>query len=368
MDVTAPFARRGSRRHMMRRRAPIAGIALAGLMVLAACAEGGQDEASGRTSATESNSPTTVRVAANGVTSDIGLFLAEEYGYFDKVNITMEFEAIRSAGDIIPMIADGAVDVYASAFSAGLVNAVQGGVDLKVVADKGRLTDGSSPSYGMMLVRSDVADEIKGPADFKGRAIAWGDPATASTMMLEQYLDQAGLTLDDVRLSTLSMPERIVALEQGAVDLANVFEPTGTQALEAGYAKLLFDLAEVSPGQQQAVLAVSGEWAEENEQAVTGFLSAYACGVAAYMEAVESGDGLEEMWAILERERGAYPEGLLNKAIPPVLDPESMPNVDNIQEQIDWYAEKKFIKRPMPAEDLVDVSYLENRIPCDELE
>lgn len=347
----------------------LVGAGLAGLLVLTACSGGSGDGGAAATGASANQAEeTVVRVASNGVTSDIGLFLADEYGYFDAMGIKMEYTEIQSAGDIIPLVASGQIEVYASAFAAGFVNAVLGGVDMRVVADKGRLTDGSTPSYGMMLVRAELADQIAGPEDFKGRAVAWGDPATGSTKMLEEYLAPAGLTVDDVRLVTLSMPERIVALQTGAVEIANVFEPTGTQALaDGGYAKILFDLAEVAPNQQQAVLALAGEWADSNEDAARRFVSAYVCGVQDYMNAVHAKEGLSAIWAILEKRRGAYPPGLLDKAIPPTIDYEGRPNTEDIEKQIEWFAHNGYAEGTVPVDKVVDTSYIENRTPCQEM-
>ena len=68
------------------------------------------------------------------------------------------------------MLGTGQLDANAGAISAGTFNAVQRGVDLRIVAPMSFLpqTGGASP----LLVRKDLADRVRSAADMRGRKVA----------------------------------------------------------------------------------------------------------------------------------------------------------------------------------------------------
>ena len=113
-----------------------------------------------------------VKLGMIGSMADAPIYLAVEKGYFRDVGIEVELEPMGSLAKQIAPLSSGDIDVGFGAISAGLYNAVNRDIPLKVVADKGRNAPGYA--YNSIMVRKDLVDsgQVKTLADLKGRTIA----------------------------------------------------------------------------------------------------------------------------------------------------------------------------------------------------
>ena len=106
----------------------------------------------------------TVRVALVQAVSDAPFFIADKKGYFAQEGIRVTFSVLR---EMIAPLGTGQLDVGGTSTSAGLFNAVERGINIKIVADKGS----TPPGYGYqpILVRKDLVEsgKVKSFADFK---------------------------------------------------------------------------------------------------------------------------------------------------------------------------------------------------------
>ena len=77
-----------------------------------------------------------------------------------------------SAAKMIVPLGTGELDVGGGTVSAGLYNAVERGIRIRIVADKGSVRDGYE--FSTLLVRKDLVDsgQFKTLADLKGMTIA----------------------------------------------------------------------------------------------------------------------------------------------------------------------------------------------------
>ena len=87
---------------------------------------------------------TTVKVGTTNLSSDIGLFLAEKRGYFKDEGLKVELIPFDAGAKMVAPLGAGDLDAGAGAASAGLYNAVNRGLKLKMVADKGTNVAGYS--------------------------------------------------------------------------------------------------------------------------------------------------------------------------------------------------------------------------------
>jgi NitT/TauT family transport system substrate-binding protein len=188
------------------RTKPVAVSLAVAAMLTAACGSAEPESAEGSPDRNQAT-PTTVNVGALAAASDAGLFIADARGYFEALGIEMEYQKVAGGEDLIPLLSTGRLDVGGLALNAGFFNAIASGNDLDVVADKGSFTDGSDPSFGALVVRSDLATQITGPADLAGRTIAAGVPGSIPDLGISAYLETGGLALDDVTMTTLGFPE-----------------------------------------------------------------------------------------------------------------------------------------------------------------
>jgi NitT/TauT family transport system substrate-binding protein len=315
----------------------------------------------------QSQKITTVSVGSPGSASDAGLYIADARGYFKAVGIEMEYQKVKGGGDLIPLLSTGKLDVGGLSINSALINAIASGNELEIVADKGSYTDGSTPSYGALLVRPDLADQVKGPGDLKGRNIAVGSAGSALDVALDEYLGQAGLSTDDVKLTVLGQAERVLALQEGAVDVAFVFEPFLAQAQKSGAGELLVDGGDMVANQQNAVVVYSSAFSNKEADVAQNFMSAYICGLEDYnTEVAEDGADRDDIIKIVADATGADPDSLA-EASPIGLQPDGSLNVEDLERTIQGLAESGLVPQPVPAKDVVNTKFLENAMPCDEL-
>ncbi|HEY8414394.1 MAG TPA: ABC transporter substrate-binding protein, partial [Thermaerobacter sp.] len=112
----------------------------------------------------------TIKIAEDGAPSGAGFYIATEKGYFRDLCIKPEFVTFESSAYMLPALAAGQVQVAGGVLSVGLWNAIQSGLDIRLIATKGENVPGRS--YFNLTVAADKADEIRDYADLKGRRIA----------------------------------------------------------------------------------------------------------------------------------------------------------------------------------------------------
>lgn len=89
------------------------------------------------------------------------------------------------------------------------------------------------------MVRKDLLEsgQVRTVADLKGRKLAsFGGAGGAAAYQITRALRDEGLSVQDVELLNLSLPDTIVAFKNGAIDGANLPEPFSTEAAKSGLA------------------------------------------------------------------------------------------------------------------------------------
>ncbi len=198
-----------------------------------------------------------VKVGLTNVATDIGLFVAHKRGYFRSEGLDVQFITFDSAARMMAPFASGELDVSAGAPSAGFFNAVGRGIDMRIVADKVSTPLGR-PSQ-TLVVRKALVDSgrFKTLADLKGLKFANTAPGTAAWGTMYRILERAGLKPSDVDLVSLGFPQQVIALANGAIDVALPAEPMTTEAVTKGYGVKVITDDEVFPGHQIAVIFYS---------------------------------------------------------------------------------------------------------------
>lgn len=186
----------------------------------------------GKDGSESANGEVTIRVA---VQKSIAIpYLAEALGYYEdefaEDNVKVELVEFSLGPEVIEAVASGGIDIGflgdVPAF-AGLIN----GGDYKIV---GRWESDNS-SY--LITRDDA--NIKSLADLKGKKLSYAFGST-QTALVYAYLEDAGLTDNDVELVNLSLADSVTSIASGDVDAAVVDELRATQAVEkGGVSKLL---------------------------------------------------------------------------------------------------------------------------------
>ena len=100
-----------------------------------------------------------------------------------------------------------------------------------------------NPVPGLVLgVRSDLADRVKGPEDFRGLKLGVTVPGAAGDFLIKYMLKNKGLPLTDIAfVATGSGASCIAAVEQKQVDLVLNYDPAMTLLERRGSIKVLLD-------------------------------------------------------------------------------------------------------------------------------
>lgn len=160
-----------------------------------------------------------------------------------------------ASGDIQFLNAVGATSVFLSAAN---------GADIKIISMYSR-----SPKAFMLFSKDDA---IQSAEDLKGKTIG-GPKGTILYELLIAYLDQAGMTEQDVNFVNMGIPDAQAALTGGSVDAALLAGPTAYNMQKDGY-----HVVTDGEGLTDAtiVTATTQAFYDEHPELVESFLSAQA--------------------------------------------------------------------------------------------
>jgi len=247
------------------------------LLFTAACGTSNESPAasSGADSCEPLTQQQTVKVAEVPAVVYAPYFLAKSAGYFEDENLKIEGSTVRSSGEVVPAAARGQVDVVLASFSPTIFNAIASDVDLRYVAGAGVLT-GEEPASGF-FVRSDLVEsgEINEVSDLMGRKVALtGGVGQGISFLAGLLLEEYGVSLADLDVVDVGLPEAVTALQNEAVDAAYVAAPMYQPLVEDGIAERFGDQSLLT-GQRQAGLLMSPQMLNERRQVACAFTRAY---------------------------------------------------------------------------------------------
>ncbi|WP_131786546.1 ABC transporter substrate-binding protein [Protofrankia symbiont of Coriaria ruscifolia] len=205
----------------VRRRAVLAALTGAGMIVLAAC---GSDAGAGPRLTADAAIPDTVPA---GTSLSIAVHTAEiqlkTTGKISELPFTVsEWPTVAAGPDVIQAFRANAVDV---ATNAGIppIQAHATGLDAKIVAVQLKTT----PTYKLATAPGSAITEL---SDLRGKKIAFAAGQAQGVVVL-RTLQELGLEKKDVQLIELNSPQFLTALQSRQVDVAPLGEPTLTKYL-----------------------------------------------------------------------------------------------------------------------------------------
>ena len=302
--------------------------------------------------------PATVKWGSTG--SDGPLFIAQAKGYFAEQGITLDLNVFATSTQMIAPLSQNQLQAGGGAVGAGLFNAIGRGIGIRIAGDRGNF----SPGHGTqgILVRTPLAQQITGPADLKGRTYADAAADTAGEVNLDAYLRKGGLTIKDVSLVPLPFPDMQAALESGRVDVAQPIEPWLTRIVESGAAKQLVRYDEVVPGQQNAVLLFSEQFARERDAAVR-FMVAYLKGARFYNDAFDKNDSPKRAEAVdILAAAMNLDRTLVDKMVKAGIHPDGRVNLEAIAADQQYFLAKGSQEKPIDLQAVVDMSFAEEAV------
>jgi NitT/TauT family transport system substrate-binding protein len=304
---------------------------------------------------------TTVRFGSAESISNAGVLLGRAWGYFRAQGIEVETLPFQSGPNVIAPLGTGELEVGGGIVSIALFNAIDRGLGIKVVADKGLSRSGFE--YTQLAIRRDLVDSgaVRTPADLRGRKIAVTSVRSGGEVIVNQVLSQAGLTVDDVELVVLGFPDMLPALSNGAIDGAVIVEPILSAAVARGV------LTPWQPGQmnvafggpyQAAVLFYSDRFAAQTDVA-RRFMIAYLQGVRAYNDAFIKGEGRDEAIRVLVDNTPIKDVSLYDTMQMAGLDPDGRVARQSLQIELDFYQARGYYTGPTTLDRVLDTSFVD---------
>ena len=281
--------------------------------------------------------------------------IAQEKGYFRDAGLDVKIERIDSIGKAVAFLAANHVQVAQGGINAGIFNAIGQGLPVTLAFE-----GGSTPLYHQIVVRSDLKDKIRTPADLKGRNVGLSAPGSTSMYELAEVLAHAGLTLKDVEVKHLAFSQMQAALANGALDAAlqvapftqlSIEQKTGVPWIdpEEGYIRTL--------PMTSVALIVNTDWATQNADAARRLFVALARGSRDYCQAYHHGPNRGEALDILMKHRIATDRGLLDRMDWQARDPNGAFNVASLLSIQAFFKQQGIIDKTSPAERLIDPRY-----------
>lgn len=304
-----------------------------------------------------------VSVGGTNTSGDAPLFIADAKGYFKEAGIELKFMPFDTGAKIIAPLGAGELDVGGGAASAGLYNAVERGIDIKIVADRAR----NVPGYGFhaITVRKDLFDkgEIRKIADLKGRTVAIVAATASDASVLNEAAKSAGIAFSDIKTVYLGFSQQPAAFQNGAIDAAITSEPTVTALVRAGLAVRLVGNDVHYPNAQAGVLMYNGDFARKRPDIALRFMKAYLRAVRDYNDALKeghiAGPGAEEIIAILARYSHIKEPETLRTMLLHGCDPDGKLNADSLKKDWQFFRDQGQVKGSVTPEQLVDMSFVE---------
>ncbi|QIS04369.1 ABC transporter substrate-binding protein [Nocardia brasiliensis] len=328
-------------REQLRRALYVVVVSIFGVsLILTACG--------GRSTVTGGNR---VTVAVVPATIFAPLYVARAKGYFEAEGITVDLQKVKTGQDAVGPAASGKVDVVVAGFSAGMFSAIASGLDLKVVGSMGIAPGDATASPSALEASTRLRDVVTTPADLRGRKVAIaGGPGSAGGFHLATMLQSSGLSLNDVQIVNLGIPDMQAALASGSVDAALVAAPFTTRMENEDVAN---PLAVPPKGSSASGVIYSGAFAHRS--ASQRFFNAL---VRASRDLQDDGAQSEEVLQILAEATGQ--DIAVLRATPPYSWlPDLAPLLDQLdrQQQVYRSAGLMHIDTPLSPEALVDFSF-----------
>jgi NitT/TauT family transport system substrate-binding protein len=308
---------------------------------------------------------TVVKVGVTGRPDQSGLEIAHKRGYFAEQGLDVQFvQGGAVAQDYIAALASDQIQVAAGSPSAGMINALIRGIDLRIVADWARIGDPSDSAIAIVAREDLVASgAVKSMADLKGKSIAVGPSFGAyNEMLLDKALASGGLSRADVNTEFMGFADGLAALANKKVDAAIMIQPLVWQAEQKKLGRIVASPGQLDLGAQVAVVLFSPQFAK-NTDAATRYMVGYLKGVRDYHDAFIEKKNPDAAVDILVQHLALKDRRVWLESPPHRTDLNGRINVAHIKEQANFYKSTGSITGTIPELDkYVDMRFADEAV------
>jgi NitT/TauT family transport system substrate-binding protein len=231
---------------------------------------------------------TKVVLGVSGRPDQAGLELALRRGYFERQGLDIQTVQASGGPEFTSSLASDQIQVASGSPNPGLFNALNRGIDIRLVADFAHVGDKEDRTFSLMA-RADLMESgaVKTAKDLKGRIISIGPrgPGQVPDVFYDKIFSPLGISRTDTDMRYLSsFADVLAAFSAKAIDAGFQIEPLVTQAEAQHIAKVLLPAGAVAPGTELSVVYYSPAFAKRTDTA-TKFMIGYLEGVRDYYDA-----------------------------------------------------------------------------------
>jgi NitT/TauT family transport system substrate-binding protein len=294
---------------------------------------------------TQAPAPVKLKVVNLPFISFAPFHIAIAEGYFAEQGLEVELVELTQTQEVIPALLAGEVDVAAGLTTAGLINTIARGGDLKIVADKGYVDPNGCDNIAF-IARGSLAD-AGDPEVLRGKTV---DVVSASwnEYFLDRQLAAAGLAPGDIVRTytpTTAQPE---ALTQARIDYTVLNEPWIYRLESMGHQRVFVPSKDLLPNSQTAVTFYGPRLLGENAPVGERFMIAYLKAVRQYNE------GKTERNVDILAAANNLDAETLNAMCWPALHPDGLVNTDSLLDFQAWAIEAGHVEQALTLEQLWD--------------
>lgn len=291
--------------------------------------------------------------------SDAGFYVGLDKGWYKDQGIDVQTTQFATAAQMVAPLAQGQLDAGGGAPGAGLNNAVARDIGIKIVADKAFVP--SETSYLALIVRKDLADNVKSFKDLKGFKLALSGEAIAPQVALDRGMRKDGLTVKDLDIVYMGFPDMAAAFAGKSIQAAQPIEPFATQIPAQGTGVIFKRSNEYSPNDQNAVVLYAPTFVKDRPDVAKRFMAAYIKSVRLYNDAFFKAPRDQATYdyvvGVLTKTTTVKDPALYAKMQMPSLHPDGKLAVQSMKDDQDWYLQNGYQKTKVDIDAGVDMSY-----------
>jgi NitT/TauT family transport system substrate-binding protein len=302
-----------------------------------------------------------VRVGTVNSLGDAPIYIALDRGYFTEAGLDIEDNRFDAATRMIAPLAAGQLDVISPAITAGLFNAFSRDISVRIVADRGILAHGYG--YSGLVVRQDLWDSgaLRTLEALRGQrvGIAGFQAGSSVGLLLGHALEARGMSLDDLNVVDLPLPDTNAGLANGSLDAAMQIEPLIALGVANGWFHVLQRSDELYPDQQNAFILYAADFAGGQQEAGRRWMVAYLRGVRDYLDAFVKNQGRDAVAASLANNTPVKDRQLYDQMVPTYINPNGHLNLRTLVEAQDWFAAHGYIPQKVDVAALIDNQFVD---------
>jgi NitT/TauT family transport system substrate-binding protein len=295
--------------------------------------------------------PAVVTIATVMSVPSVANFWAIEKGFFREAGVDVRVEVIDSLTKAVALLATNQIQLAQGGLNAGFFNAVGQGLPVALA-----LESGSTPVNHNFIVRSDLKEVIKTPADLKGRNVAVSGAGSLSVYELASLMGAVGMTLADVNVKQLSFPQMAPAMASKALDVALMVAPFSDRAIAQNIGVPWIDPEEgflkVLPMTSLAYMA-SADWVRQNRDIAGKVVLALIRAGRDYCQAYHHGPQRDEMLEMMVRHGIGADRDSLDRVKWQARTPDGLVNLDSLRDIKRVYKAEGLVERDPPDDRLV---------------